>query len=245
MATEIKSPEIDKMDKPFPVWWILILPFYAGGFLALFIFPVAGDWCWLEGWLYVGSFAIITGICYWIINQNAPRVLRNRAKLKKEGLTAATKDSAGSDRFIMPIMGVAFFGAMILPGLAHRFGWPTISLTIEIFGLVLSNLGYIFFNVAILQNAYASKLLDINQDQQLVDTGLYGIIRHPLYSGGIVMMLFIPVALGYWLALIPAAVAAGTLVLRIKFEEEMLVAGMEGYVDYQERVKYKLIPGIY
>jgi len=142
-------------------------------------------------------------------------------------------------------MGAAFFGAMILPGLAHRFGWPTISLPIEIIGLVLSNLGYVLFNIAILQNACASKLLDINQDQQLVDSGLYGVVRHPLYSGGIVMMLFFPVALGYWLALIPASVAAGSLVLRIKFEEEMLVVGLDDYLEYQERVKYKLIPGIY
>ena len=134
----------------------------------------------------------------------------------------------------MPIMGVAFFGAMILPGLAHRFGWPAISLPIEIIGLVLSNLGYVLFNIAIFQNAYASKLLDINQGQQLVDSGLYGVVRHPLYSGGIVMMLFIPIALGYWLALIPAAVAAGSLVLRIKFEEEMLVAGMGMWIIKNE-----------
>jgi protein-S-isoprenylcysteine O-methyltransferase Ste14 len=99
--------------------------------------------------------------------------------------------------------------------------------------------------VALLQNAYASKLLDINQDQQLVDTGLYGVIRHPVYAGGIVMMFFIPVALGFWWALIPAALACGTMVLRIKYEEEMLVAGMEGYLEYQERVQYKLIPGVY
>ena len=112
------------------------------------------------------SFALITCVCYWIINQKAPRVLCNRMKVKKkEGLTAATRESAGSDRFIMSIMGVSFFGALILPGLAHRFGWPTISLPIEILGLFISSLGYVLFNVAILQNAYASKLLDINQGQ--------------------------------------------------------------------------------
>lgn len=78
-----------------------------------------------------------------------------------------------------------------------------------------------------------------------MDSGLYGRVRHPLYAGGIVMMFFLPLALGYWPALIPAAVSCGTLVARIKYEEEMLVAGMDGYEDYQQRVKYKLIPGIY
>lgn len=245
MANDVTSPDLDKMDQPYPIWWMLILPFYAGGFMALLIFPAAGDWRWLEGWLYIGSFALVTGVCYWIINQRAPRVLRNRAKTKKEGLTAATKESAGSDRFIMPIMGISFFAAMILPGLAHRYGWGSIPLPIEIGGLILSNFGYILFNTALLQNAYASKLLDINQGQQLVDTGLYGKVRHPVYTGGILMMFFVPIALGFWWALIPAAVACGSLVARIKYEEEMLVVGMEGYEDYQNRVKYKLIPGIH
>ena len=117
---------------------------------------------------------------------------------------------------------------MILPGLAHRFGWSTMPFPIEIIGLVISNLGYVLFNAAMLQNAYASKLLDINQDQKLVDTGLYGMVRHPLYAGGIVMIVFIPVALGFLWALIPAALSAGSLVLRIKYEEDMLVAGMDG-----------------
>ncbi len=237
--------EMDKMDQPYPVWFMLLLPVYAGAFLALFLFLPAGDWRWLEGWLYTASFALVTGISYWIINQKAPRVLRNRAKTKKEGLTAATKKAADSDRFIYPLMGVTFFSALILPGLAHRFGWGRIPLPIEIAGLILSNLGYVIFNVALLQNAYASKLLDINQDQKLVDTGLYGVIRHPVYAGGIVMMFFIPVALGFWWALIPAALAGGSMVLRIHFEEEMLLAGMEGYAEYRERVKYKLIPGVY
>ncbi len=83
MDDEERINEVDKMDQPLSIWVILRLPFYAGGFMALLIFPAAGDWRWLEGWLYVGSFALITGICYWIINQKAPRVLRNRMKVKK------------------------------------------------------------------------------------------------------------------------------------------------------------------
>jgi protein-S-isoprenylcysteine O-methyltransferase Ste14 len=145
----------------------------------------------------------------------------------------------------MPLMSIGFFGALILTGLAHRFGWPAIPLPLEIGGLILSSLGYVLLNTAILQNAYASKLLDINQDQVLVDTGLYGVIRHPLYAGGILMILFLPIALGCWWALIPAGLAASTLVIRIQYEEEMLLAGMEGYEDYQARVKYKIIPKVY
>jgi protein-S-isoprenylcysteine O-methyltransferase Ste14 len=116
---------------------------------------------------------------------------------------------------------------------------------VEMVGVVLMNIGLIIANMAMLQNSYASKILDINEDQILVDTGLYGKVRHPMYSGMSLMILAVPIALGSWISLIPAAVAALCLVIRIGFEEEMLVKGMDGYEDYQTRVNYKLIPGIF
>ncbi|MGC9397084.1 MAG: methyltransferase family protein [Anaerolineae bacterium] len=243
MENEISRDAV--LDKPLPLWLMLLLPVYAGGFLSLFLFPFAGDWRWFEGWAFVITFALNIGISYLIINQRNPRVIRNRMKLKKEGLTAATRKPAGSDRFIMPIMSLGFFGAFIVPGLARRFGWPTMPLALEMIGLVGFNVGLIIMNVAILQNSFASKLLDINKDQMLIDTGLYAHVRHPLYAGAVLMILSTPIALGCWWALIPAAVAILALVARIKPEEEMLIQGMAGYEDYRIRVKYKLIPWIY
>ena len=241
-----KEPIRDEsMDKPLPLWFILMLPLYAGAVLAVLLFPVAKDWRWFEGWAYTLTFAINIGISYAIINQKNPRVIRNRMKVKKEGLTDATQKPAGSDRWVLPIMGVGFVGALIVPGLAHRFGWLSIPIALEIAGLVLSNAGLIIVNIAILQNSFASKLLDINKDQVLIDTGLYAHVRHPLYAGALLMILTIPIALGSWWGLIPAAVAVLALVVRITSEEEMLIKGMDGYEEYQTRVKYKLIPGIY
>ena len=233
------------MDKPLPLWLMLLLPIYLSGIVALLLFLVAKDWRWFEGWAYTLTFAANSGISYAIINQKNPRVLRNRVKLKKVGLTDATRKPAGSDRFIMPLAGVGFLGALIVPGLGHRFGWPSIPITLAIAGLVLSNVGYIITNTAILQNSFASKLLDINKDQVLIDTGLYAHVRHPLYAGALLMILTIPIALGSWWGLIPAAVAVLALVIRIQPEEEMLIQGMDGYRDYQTRVRYKLIPKIY
>jgi protein-S-isoprenylcysteine O-methyltransferase Ste14 len=224
---------------------MLILPIYAGGFMAIFLFPFAGNWRWLEGWMFVISFSIILWIGYIYINKVNPRVLRNRMKVKKQGLTAATRKSAGSDRWIMPVMGISFFAAMILPAWAHRQGWPTLPFWAEMVGLVVSCAGNIILMAAMAQNAHASKILDINQDQQLIDTGMYSKVRHPLYSGAIFMMLGLPIALGYLPGLIPGAIAALSLVVRIKYEEDMLVKGMEGYTDYQNRVKFKLFPGLY
>lgn len=235
----------DKMDTPFPFWFIVALPIYAGAAIAIFLFPVAGDWRWFEGWAFTIIFAVITTISVAIINQQNPRVLRNRMKTKKEGLTKATSKSAGSDRFIAPITALVFFTTLILPGVAHRLGWGTLSLPVEMIGLFLTSIGVIIMYAAMLQNSFASKLLDINKGQVLIDTGLYARVRHPLYTGGILMILMIPIALGFLWALIPAALSALTIVTRIKYEEEMLIKGMDGYKEYQKRVRFKLIPGVY
>jgi protein-S-isoprenylcysteine O-methyltransferase Ste14 len=172
-------------------------------------------------------------------------VLRNRMKVKKEGLTFAIRKSAGSDAFILPLMSIGFFGAMPLPAFGRRFGWPEIPFWASAFGLLASSAGNALVLASMYQNAHASKILDINQEQKLVDSGLYGRVRHTLYSGAILMMLGTPIALGCAWGLFPATLAAFSLIWRIQFEEEMLLKGMAGYSDYQQRVKYKLIPGIY
>ncbi len=235
----------DKLDQPFPWWVLLFISLYLLGFLCVLIFPFAGDWRWKYGWLFVITTTINISVGYTVINQKNPRVIRNRSKIKKEGLTADTREAGASDRFIYPIKSIGFFGAMIVSSLGHRYGWYTLPFWVSVVGAVIMNIGVVILNVATLQNSYASKLLDINQGQVLVDTGLYSRVRHPLYAGGIVMVLFMPIVLGSLWGLIPAILGGMSLVARIEFEEEMLVKGMEGYEDYRSRVKYKLIPKVY
>jgi len=242
---ETVPAEQDPMDKPLPLGFILLIPVWAVIIVSLLIFPIAGDWRWWEGWAFVLSFAVNMGIGYAVINQRNPRVIRNRAKTKKQGLTAMTRKSASSDWFIMPFLAIGFYGALLIPALGHRHGWPSVPVSLEIIGLILSNVGTAIMSIAMLQNSYASKILDINEGQRLIDTGLYAHVRHPLYASAIPMILPVPLALGSWWGLIPAVVAVLSLVVRIEFEEKMLVAGMDGYEDYQRRVKHKLIPGIY
>ena len=184
-------------------------------------------------------------ISYYLINKKNPRVLRNRSKVKKVGITEKTKSSAGSDKFIMPFLSIGFIGALLLPPFDYRYKWTPIHFLGEIIGLIIMNAGLIVMVIAMVQNAYASKLLDINKDQKLIDTGLYGHVRHPLYTGAILMILGVPIALGSGISLIPAAIGTLAILIRIKFEEKMLIEGMEGYDDYRNRVKYKLIPKIY
>ena len=245
MSNEIPQNEKDKSDKPLPLWTIALIPVYISVLFIIIFFPLAQDWSWIEAWLFIISFVINMTISFSLINKKNPRVLRNRMKVKKVGVTEKTKRSARSDLFIMPLLSIGFIGAIILLLFDHCYQWSSIPFIVEIIGLVIMNIGLIIMNIAMVQNAYASKLLDINKDQKLIDTGLYSHVRHPLYSGAIIMILCLPIALGSWISLIPAAIGVLALLIRIKFEEEMLIKGMDGYIEYRTRVKYKLIPKIY
>lgn len=239
-----KPVQVNKLDQPLPLWIILIFPIW-GLLVSVLVFPAAGDWRWMNGWVFIITLIINITVSYMIINKKNPWVIRNRSKLKKSGLTEDTRQAASSDRFIYPLMAIGFLGGIILSGLGHRFDWYTLPFAIAIVGVVILNCGLALMNMATLQNSYASKILDINKDQILVDTGLYSCVRHPLYAGAIVMILFMPISLGSLWGLIPALLGALMLVIRIEFEEEMLLKGMGGYEDYQSRVKYKLITKIY
>ncbi len=245
MSKEIPQNENDKSDKPLPLWTIALIPVYISVLFILMFFPLAQDWLWIEAWLFIVSFVINMTISFFIINKKNPRVLRNRMKVKKVGVTEKTKSSAGSDKFLLPILAIGFIGAFILPVFDYRYQWSSIHFIVEIISLVVANIGLIIMDIAMVQNAYASKVLDINKDQKLIDTGLYSHVRHPLYSGAFLMMLGLPIALGSWISLIPATIGVISLIIRIKFEEEMLIKGMEGYDEYRIRVKYKIIPKIY
>ena len=245
MSEETPPNEIDKMDKPLPLWGIALIPVYISALFIIILFPLSQDWVWIEAWLFIISFVVNFTISYYLINKKNPRVIRNRMKVKKVGVTEKTKSSARSDWFIMPLLSIGFIGAIILPPFDHRFQWSSIHFIIEIIGLVILNGGLIIMDFAMVQNAYASKILDINKGQKLIDTGLYGHMRHPLYTGAILMILGLPIALGSWISLIPAAIGVLALIIRIKFEEEMLIKGMDGYEEYRTQVKYKIIPKIY
>ena len=245
MSNEVIQNEIDKMDTPLPLWVILIIPTIFIVLMSLVFFVITQDWAWIEAWLFLTTFTINIGVSYYLINKKNPRVIRNRMNVKKVGITDKTKKSAGSDRYILPFLSIGLVGAMILPAFDYRYQWTSIPFPVEILGLVIMNIGLIVMEFAMVQNAYASKILDINKDQKLIDTGLYAHVRHPLYTGFVLWVLGMPIVLGSWISLIFAAIGVIVIMIRIRFEEEMLIKGLEGYVDYRKSVKYKLIPKIY
>jgi protein-S-isoprenylcysteine O-methyltransferase Ste14 len=241
------TSEVDKLDTPLPIWMILYLPIHSFLFFGLTEMLIAGDWKWFEAWLFGGTMAIVMTISASILNKLNPRVLRNRMRSRKEGITKKTEKTAGTDKYILPLLGISGIGAFYLPAFSHRlnWAWDSIPLYAEILGLVICVSGMIIIFISLHQNAYASKILDINKEQKIIDTGIYGKIRHPVYTGYATLFLGTPIVLGSWVSVSFSILSLIILVIRIKFEEDMLIAGMEGYEEYRERVKYKLIPGIY
>ncbi len=228
---------------PLPGWFFIIIPVYITAIFIWFFFPVAGNWKWVEAWVYLGLIVIITGGMYYYINTKNPLVIRNRMKLKKKGVTDRIKKEAGSDKWVIPLLSIAFFSTWIIPGLDQRLNWPgSVPLVLVVIGQTFSAVGIVGVHLATLHNPYASKLLDINEGQQLVDTGLYAHVRHPLYSGAVIWAVGTPFALGSWWGLIPAVMTIGVFLFRIRLEEAMLLKEMEGYADYRTRVKFRLIP---
>jgi len=123
MPNEIPQNENDKLDKPLPLWTITLIPVYISVLFIIIFFPLAQDWAWIEAWLFIVSFVINMTISFFIINKKNPRVLRNRMKVKKVGVTEKTKSSAGSDNFIMSILAIGFIGALLLPVFDYRNQW--------------------------------------------------------------------------------------------------------------------------
>ena len=181
------------------------------------------------------AFIIIITV---VLNKKNPEVLRNRMKAKKESFSKP----AGSDKYILPVLGIVFCLVFVVPSFDYRYNWSTVPIYVEILGFLILVLSFYLLFRSMLENAYASKVLDIRQNQKLIDTGLYAHVRHPMYSGYSLMLIGVPLGLGSWYALIPAILCVGILLTRCKFEEQMLIEGLEGYEDYMKRVKYRLIP---
>ena len=133
----------------------------------------------------------------------------------------------------------------IIPGFDKRFGWSQVPVPFEIIALVLVFLGYVMTIWVLKANSYASRIIEVEESQMVISTGPYALVRHPMYSSITILYLFTPLALGSFWAVMPAIFYLPTLILRIMGEEKTLVENLQGYREYTQKVKYRLIPGIW
>jgi protein-S-isoprenylcysteine O-methyltransferase Ste14 len=202
----------------------------------LFFFLPAGTWNYWQAWVYIGIIFIPMLFVLVYLIRHDPELLERRMRMRER---------RSEQRLIIKVSLIFFVLAYLLPGFDIRFGWSNVPLWVCIAADVLVLLGYgIVFRVFQV-NSYASRVIEVNSGQKVIDTDIYAIVRHPMYFGAILMYVASPLALGSYWAMIPGAVIAPILVARILDEETALEKDLPGYVEYKQKTKYRLIPFIW
>ena len=155
------------------------------------------------------------------------------------------KEKQAAQKGVQSLAGLVFMAGFVLAGLDFRFGWSDMPLPVVIAASVIFLIGYGFYAEVMRENAYLSRTVKVEEGQTVISTGLYGIVRHPMYLASVLMFLSIPLVMGSWYALIPFAFYPLLMVIRILDEEKLLTAELSGYEEYKRKVKYRLIPFIW
>ena len=205
-------------------------------FLILVLFLPAGTLNYWEAWVYC---AILFGILLFIVAyflRNAPELLVRRTH---------TGEKEPAQRRIVGAATVLFFLGFLIPGLDHRFSWSYVPTPVVLAADLLVITGYALVFLVFRENRYASRVVEVVPGQNVISSGPYAVVRHPMYLGVSIMWLATPVALGSYWALPVFLIVPVALIFRIRNEEEVLLRDLPGYRDYRQRVRYRLVPGIW
>lgn len=145
----------------------------------------------------------------------------------------------------MSLVIAAFVGLIIVAGLDHRFGWSHVPTAVVILADLLIVLSFALFNMVCKENEFASATIELAKDQTVISTGPYGLVRHPMYSGAVLLSIAMPVALGSWWGVLLIVALLPALLWRIFDEEKFLLTDLGGYKEYCEKVRFRLLPGVF
>ena len=204
--------------------------------IALLLFLPAGTVFYPHAWLFMAVLfipVIIMGVVLYI---KAPSLLEKRL---------SEKESEDTQKWVVALSGLMFIAAFVIPALEFRFFGASVPKWCVILSAVIFLLGYIMFAEVLRENAYLSRTVEVQEEQTVVDTGLYGIVRHPMYAATLLMFIPMPLILGSFWGLIPLAAYPVIIIVRIINEEKVLTNGLRGYDEYKKKVKYRLIPFIW
>ena len=197
------------------------------------IFWPAGTMAFDNGWLLMGLLFVPMFIAGWVMYFLNPAFLEKRLDAKEKQAT---------QKGVLALSGLMFVIGFVLAGLDHRFGWSVMPRWVVIAASVLFLAAYGLYAEVMRENAYLSRTIQVQQGQKVVDTGLYGIIRHPMYTATLLLFLSMPLVLGSWYALIAFAFYPAIIIVRLKDEENLLTMELPGYDEYKKKVRYRLVP---
>ncbi|MBQ8371110.1 MAG: isoprenylcysteine carboxylmethyltransferase family protein [Clostridia bacterium] len=211
--------------------------FLAGAlFVGLLLFLPAGTFDFPGAWLFLGLLFVPMLILGTVLLVKSPELLEKRLRHREKEST---------QRGVVAVTGVAFIASFILAGLDHRFHWTEIPAWLTVTASVLLLLSYAMYAEVMRENAYLSRTVEVQENQSVVSTGLYGIVRHPMYAATVVLFLAIPLVLGSWIAFVVMLVYPVGIAVRILNEEAVLTEGLESYAEYKTKVKWRLIPFVW
>ena len=214
-----------------------ILKFILGVILVgLLIFIPAGTINYLNGWLFMGLLFIPMFIAGIVMMIKSPNLLKSRIN---------AKETEKEQKEVVALSGLMFLVGFIIAGLNYRYNWIQIPNVIVIISSIIFLLSYILYAEVLRENTYLSRTIKVENNQRVIDSGLYGIIRHPMYSATLLMFLSMPIILGSLFSLIIFLLYPVLIIFRIIYEEKFLEKELKGYTEYKKKVKYRLIPFIW
>ncbi len=204
--------------------------------VGLLIFLPAGTLNYIGGWAFIGLLFIPVLIMGIVLLFKAPDLLEKRLN---------GKEKENTQKGVVAFSALIFLSGFIVAGLDFRFGWSYVPKAVIITASVLFLGSYGLYAEVMRENAYLSRTIEVQENQKVIDTGLYGIVRHPMYMATILLFLMIPLILGSWVAFVIFLAYPIIIAVRINSEEKILTEQLEGYAEYKQKVKYKIIPFVW
>jgi protein-S-isoprenylcysteine O-methyltransferase Ste14 len=204
--------------------------------MAALLFLPAGTLDYWQAWAFLAVFGVSALLITIYLMKNDPKLLERRM----QGGPTAEKET--SQKIIQTLTAVMFVAMLVVPGLDYRFGWSEVPSYAEIAGDALVALGFLIIFLVFKENSFASTTIELAAEQKVVSTGLYALVRHPMYLGALVLFVGMSLSLGSWWGLLVFVIFLPALIWRLFDEENFLAKHLSGYVEYQHKVKYRLVP---
>jgi protein-S-isoprenylcysteine O-methyltransferase Ste14 len=204
--------------------------------MALLIFVPAGTLDYPQAWIFLAIFFMpVLAITIYLM-KNDPKLLERRIN------AGPTAEKETSQRIIQFLAMIDFIAVMLIPAFDHRFAWSAVPPSVTAAGNILVVLGFLIVFLTFKENTFTSAIIEVRSEQKIVSTGPYAFVRHPMYIGALIMLLGVPLALGSWWGLLTIIPMTLVIVWRLLEEEKFLAENLSGYSDYQNKVKYRLLP---
>ena len=204
--------------------------------LGLLLFLPAGTLNWSQAWLLMAILFIPMFIAGLVMLHRSPDLLRKRLNASEE---------QGEQRQVILLSGIMFLAAFVAAGLNRRFRWIVLPEAVSWIAAGIFLLGYLLYARVLQENAWLSRTVEVQENQRVVDTGLYGVVRHPMYMSTLLLFLSMPLVLGSAISFVIMLAYIPIIARRIRNEEQVLVEGLAGYAEYRTRVRWKVIPFIW